>query len=82
MIRIKDLKEQPMCGITLIVFPQTSNFRIKKLCCNVFEDNEAVIKGCVGCVGRVGCVVCVRRKDSSVDPISLLAEYTVLLLSS
>ena len=33
-----------MCLITLIVFPQTSNFRIKKLCCMCFEDNEAVIK--------------------------------------
>ena len=32
-----------MIWTTLILFPQTSIFRIKKLCC-VFEDNEAVIK--------------------------------------
>ena len=31
--KIKDLKEWSTCWITLIVFPQTSNFRVKKLCC-------------------------------------------------
>ena len=39
-----DLKEWSTCWIILIVCPQTSNFRIKKLCCIYFEDNEAVIK--------------------------------------
>ena len=44
MDQTNDLKEWSTCWIALIVFPQTSNFRIKKLLLYVFEDNEAVIK--------------------------------------
>ena len=39
-----NLEEWSMFWITLILFPQTSHFRIKKLCCMCFEDNEAMIK--------------------------------------
>ena len=33
-----------MIWTILILFPQTSTLRAKKLCCMFFEDNEAVIK--------------------------------------
>ena len=39
-----NLEECSMFWMMLTVFPQTSNFRIEKLCSMCFEDNEAVIK--------------------------------------
>ena len=41
---VKNLKGRSTCSRILIVFPQTSSLRIKKLCFVCFEDNEAVIK--------------------------------------
>ena len=39
-----DMKERPTCWITLIVFPQTSNFRIKKLCCMCLRTTKQLLR--------------------------------------
>ena len=40
MTKIKNLKEWPTCWITLIVLPQTSSLRIKKLCCMCLKTTK------------------------------------------
>ena len=40
LTEVKDLKGKPTCWTTLIVFPQTSNLRIKRLCCMCLKTTK------------------------------------------